>query len=278
VILDIHHRTAFHFEQPVSLEPHIVRLRPRPDASAWPRTVEIAIDPTPSVRTDYLDAEGNLVTQAWFLGPTDHLTIEARSRVETLAVDPFGYLLDDPRRTLPAPYSSDLCERLQRYRRPPADSPDAAALARSVAQIVEQRPERFPLALTLRMHDEIAIETRTDGDPYAPDATLAGRRGACRDLAVLFVACCRSQGLAARFVSGYAHVDGSTDHELHAWAEVYVEGGGWRGYDPTLGVALEDRHVAVAAAAAAGDAAPTSGTYRGTARAVLETAVSLSAV
>ena len=87
------------------------------------------------------------------------------------------------------------------------------------------------------------------------------------------MACCHSAGLAARFVSGYAHVDDHGDHELHAWAEVYLPGGGWRGYDPTHGLAVADRHVALAAAALPADAAPVSGAFRGSAGATLQTTV-----
>ena len=72
-------------------------------------------------------------------------------------------------------------------------------------------------------------------------------------------------GLAARFVSGYCSI--TTLHqanELHAWAEVYLPGGGWRGYDPTLGVATSHQHIALATAAEPEGAAPTEGDYRGT--------------
>ena len=80
------------------------------------------------------------------------------------------------------------------------------------------------------------------------------------------MAACRSQGLAARFVSGYSchHPPEVSEHELHAWAEVYLPGGGWRGYDPSLGLAVADGHVVLAAAADPAFAAPLSGTYRGT--------------
>ena len=77
---------------------------------------------------------------------------------------------------------------------------------------------------------------------------LRDREGSCRDLAVLFCAACRALGLAARFVSGYER-DASLQEngDLHAWAEVYLEGAGWRGYDPSRALAVAASHVAVAA-------------------------------
>ena len=58
----------------------------------------------------------------------------------------------------------------------------------------------------------------------------------------------------------------SADHDLHAWAEVYIPGGGWRGFDPSVGLAVADGHIALASAALPELAAPVSGTYRGSAR------------
>jgi transglutaminase-like putative cysteine protease len=90
------------------------------------------------------------------------------------------------------------------------------------------------------------------------------RQGACRDLAVLFIDACRCVGLAARFVSGYQDAYRSMGkRDLHAWAEVYLPGAGWRGYDPTRGLAVADHHVAIAAAADPQNTAPVTATYRG---------------
>jgi transglutaminase-like putative cysteine protease len=70
--------------------------------------------------------------------------------------------------------------------------------------------------------------------------------------------------IPARFVSGYlAEPDGSHDRQLHAWAEVYLPGAGWRGFDPTLGLAITDRHLAVAAGRTPANAAPIAGAFRG---------------
>ncbi|MFZ0408220.1 MAG: transglutaminase family protein [Cyanobium sp.] len=77
-----------------------------------------------------------------------------------------------------------------------------------------------------------------DGDPLTASETLASRQGACRDTAMLGVKGCQIQGLAVRFVSGDSmqHPPEVGEHELHAWAEVYRTGGGWRGYANDLQV------------------------------------------
>ena len=73
-------------------------------------------------------------------------------------------------------------------------------------------------------------------------------------------------GIASRFVSGYVYeADRQGSSDLHAWAEVYLPGAGWRGYDPSLGLAVADQHIPLAAAPEPSAAAPTTGTFRGTA-------------
>lgn len=93
---------------------------------------------------------------------------------------------------------------------------------------------------------------------------MTRKEGSCRDLAVLFIDACRHLGLTARFVSGY-HTDEPADgiRRLHAWAEIYLPGAGWRGYDPSQGLATAERHIAIAAAATPRLAALVSGTFRG---------------
>ena len=90
--------------------------------------------------------------------------------------------------------------------------------------------------------------------------------GACRDIAMLFLAACRAQGLAGRFVSGYQARSKRPERHLHAWPEVYLPGGGWCGFDPTRGLAIADTHVAVAAAPAPAGAMPIEGRFVGSAQ------------
>jgi transglutaminase-like putative cysteine protease len=125
-----------------------------------------------------------------------------------------------------------------------------------------------------RQHEKIV---RRDGPAWSPRQTLHEGRGACRDLAVLLIECCRAMNIPSRFVSGYGlRLDQSEDHELHAWAEVYLPGAGWRAFDPSLGLAISDRHITVAVGATPDSAAPTSGTFRGNAKSSLEAQIEIA--
>ncbi len=139
----------------------------------------------------------------------------------------------------------------------------------------------FLTRLTQLIPEKCVYQQRLEGMPYPAAVTLSKQTGTCRDFTVLFMAVCRAVGLAARFVSGYQEGDlENTSHDLHAWAEVYVPGGGWRGFDPTLGLAVSNRHVAIAAAANPKDAAPVSGTLQSgqQAETTLESNIKLEAI
>ena len=91
----------------------------------------------------------------------------------------------------------------------------------------------------------------------------AKRSGSCRDFATLFIEACRYFGLAARFVSGYLHCP-DTVHghgSTHAWAEVYLPGAGWNGFDNTSGIVVGEDHIAVAVTRHPADAPPISGSF-----------------
>jgi transglutaminase-like putative cysteine protease len=90
---------------------------------------------------------------------------------------------------------------------------------------------------------------------------LAEGRGACRDLAITFMEVCREVGLAARFVSGYQMADPQDEQYMHAWAEVYLPGGGWRGFDPTHAKAVDGSYVPVAASPVSSLATPIEGGF-----------------
>jgi transglutaminase-like putative cysteine protease len=114
--------------------------------------------------------------------------------------------------------------------------------------------------LNERLYEECRYIIREEGAPMPASITWSRKEGSCRDLTVLFMEVCRAAGIGARFVSGYQEGDlDSTERHLHAWAEVYLPGAGWRGYDPTHGLAVSDRHIAIAASALPIYTAPITG-------------------
>jgi transglutaminase-like putative cysteine protease len=265
VFFEIAHATTYTFSRPVFLEPHTVRLRPRCDGSQRLIRFDLQIEPTPAGLSEYLDVEGNCVVHTWFDGSTESLRVMARCEVETLRENPFDYIVHPSAARLPVEYADDLRLSLAPYCSRDSADDGVAHFANSIADEVDRQSLPFLAALNRRIFQMCQVTIREEGEPQPSEATLAYRRGACRDLAVLFMDACRALGLGVRFVSGYQEGDPEQERrDLHAWAEVYVPGGGWRGYDPTHGLAVADRHVAVAAGIRPGRAAPITGTFRGT--------------
>jgi transglutaminase-like putative cysteine protease len=261
----IRHETFYNYSGPVSLGPHALRLRPREDGAQRVLAYVLEIKPEPSLVSHALDAEGNVVGHAWFMGTTDRLRITSAAEVETLRANPFDYVPDPGFDRLPAPYPPALAHRLGAY----TDARALDATVRGFAHAVLARSGPAPIAfldeLNRAIHDRVHRTVRDDGKSAQTAAeTLALGKGACRDVTVLYMDCCRALGLAARFVSGYRR--GNTarpDRHLHAWPEVYVPGGGWRGWDPVEALAVGETHVALAAGPAQADTMPVEGMFYG---------------
>ena len=123
-------------------------------------------------------------------------------------------------------------------------SADVTANVRSWAQELSDQTNHITTDFLTRLADEIHDGFhhvgRPYGDPLSAEETLRTRTGACRDTALLFMAACRSQGLAARFVSGYSmhHPPEVSEHELHAWAEVFLPGADGEVMIPVLDLQL----------------------------------------
>ena len=265
MLFQVDHLTRYSYSRGVFLEPHVIRLRPRSDSFQRLVRYQLHIAPQPAVLSEFLDAEGNTVAQAWFSDITESLELKVSFEVETLRPNPFDYLLIGVEQ-VPVRYPDEIQMLLATSldSGPDPDGP-VARFAQSVAASVNQQLLPFLSALNQRLHQQSETLIREVGDPQPAEKTLLVRSGACRDLTVLFLECCRALGIAARFVSGYQQGDRDAERRyLHAWAEVYIPGGGWRGYDPTHGLAVADGHVAIAASARPAMAAPTSGTFRGT--------------
>ncbi|MEZ5543058.1 MAG: transglutaminase family protein [Pseudomonadota bacterium] len=262
---DIRHTTVYRYSAPVRLGPHIVRLLPRCAGDQRLLDYRCTVDPPPTRQSEQLDAAGNRVTRLWFGDSTSELRIDSASLVETRRQDPVARLLEACAQHLPVAYPADEADLLAAYGTRATGAPAVVALGETLAAAADHATLGFLDALNRHLYTGFARVIRAEGPPQPPEQTLALRQGACRDLALLFMAVCQSRGLAARFVSGYqAHAaSGSTERYLHAWPEVYLPGSGWCGYDPTHGSAVADGHVALAAAGSPGATLPIAGSFYG---------------
>ena len=100
--------------------------------------------------------------------------------------------------------------------------------------------------------------------------------GVCQDHAHIFIGAARMLDIPARYVSGYLMMnDRIEQNATHAWAEAYLEGLGWVGFDVANGISPDARYVRVATGRDYRDAAPIGGISFGTANAGLHVDVSV---
>jgi transglutaminase-like putative cysteine protease len=271
----INHVTRYTYSHAVFLEPHLVRLRPRVDASQCLPRYHLAVTPTPAGQSEGLDPENNSFSLLWFDGLHDRLEIRVSAEVDTFRTNPHEGLLVDGADRLPFSIPPHQAIPLRPYLSLEASDDDQEllrTLTRDLMDKAQGRTQDFLTQLNNWLYQSTEKVTRFEPGMQSPHETLSSKRGACRDLTLLFLAVCRRVGIPARFVSGYQQGDPDIpDSDLHAWAEVFLPGFGWRGYDPTHGLAVADRHIALAAAALLPNAAPVTGTFRGTdVKAVIE--------
>lgn len=266
----ITHRTTYTYHQPVTLAPHRLRLRPRCDVTQRLVRFSLEIDPVPIQLSENIDLDGNTVLTVWFADtPTTTFAVISDFEVETYRSNPFAFLLEDWATQLPMDYSSSLAHQLTPYlggaasNFPAGLDPIAVQLAHDLWQQTSGNTLSFLSKLNQLINHTCKHLIRETGDPFPPSLTWTQQAGSCRDMTILFMDVCRAMGLATRFVSGYQEGDPDwSDRHLHAWAEVYLPGAGWRGYDPTQGLAVGDRHIALVASPSSRHTAPISGSLK----------------
>jgi transglutaminase-like putative cysteine protease len=266
----VRHETAYTYGSDVVHSQQLLHLVPRPAPYQQCLEHSIAIAPDGFRRREELDAFGNPVTRVEAERPHRELKITTDMEVEV-----------HPRPAIPAADTLAWDQLVARFRysgRPPARDDLEAARFRHESPYVRVKrmftdyaedcfpPGRALLecaqALMTKLHTELK---------YAPGATtiatpvtevLEIRRGVCQDFAHLMIACFRSRGLAARYVSGYVRsLVGSA--ASHAWVAVYVPPYGWLELDPTNDTPVATDHIAVAWGRDFGDVSPLRGIILG---------------
>lgn len=272
MFLRITHTTRYDYSQPVSFAPHAIYLRPRETPRQRLHQFDLTISPQARrvLTTDPLD---NALDWAYFdaAAPATRLEFRSDLMVETLDTNPFDFFLKPSAINFPVAY--DEAERVALLPNLTLRTDTSATQLRAwLAQNLPTPPTdtvAYLTALNSAVRSALVYGRRDEEGIQSVGTTLARGGGSCRDYAVFFIELCRTLGIAARFVSGYLHEPPPPDMPnplppaMHAWAEVYLPGAGWRGLDPTRGIFCDDAFVPVAHAAIAESVSPTQGSFYG---------------
>ena len=278
MILKATHRTLYRYSMP-SIESHNeVRLMPLTDETQACLRFDLTVSP-PCKVFSYLEP-GGTVNYFGVRAPHPSLEIVAEAVVETHRQNPFeGLNLLNPDWDEYSPTKSqDQAEYL-------AESPyvtlhdEVPHIARHVRDISNGSVVDFLLNLAHWLNQELSYDPDATHVHSKLDEVLSLRAGVCQDFAHLMIACCRSQGIPARYVSGYLFVGGVDgmrgEQATHAWLECMLPNGQWLGVDPTNDLLVNDRYVAVHTGRDYTDVSPTRGIYVGTPATMLKVSVNV---
>lgn len=130
-----------------------------------------------------------------------------------------------------------------------------------------QDPVRYSLRLMEYIHESFRYDTSTTQVSTKAYESWPLRAGVCQDYAHIMIGVLRSQGIPARYVSGYLYVGEDSalvgDAATHAWVEVMIPGIGWIGLDPTNNVEALEQHIRIGTGRDYADVSPLQGVYRG---------------
>jgi transglutaminase-like putative cysteine protease len=212
-------------------------------------------------------ASGDEILRARFSGATERFVVRALSVVETQMAPRLQACLEGAEPELPYPVghlNGDLAGALGGWLPNGQHDPAAVDLAQEALMGSDQRALLFLSQLIEIIQDRVKYTQRHVGPAWPAGRTLKERVGSCRDLAMLMIESCRCVGLPARFVSGYHLLEPKPRrYDLHAWAEVYLPGAGWRGFDPSGKGAIDDRYVVLATSSRPPLTAAVTGSFSG---------------
>jgi transglutaminase-like putative cysteine protease len=288
----VRHETVYRYGGDVAHSHQLLHLTPRDSANQTCRSRSITLDPQPSTRREDVDAFGNCVTRLEYDLPHDRLEVLAEVDVQ----------VDAPRDVTDT--ESAAWERVRdalTYSGQPMTAADLDAcrfrMESSYVRVKQTfsdyaadcfAPGRPLLAgaesLMHKVHRDFSYEPGTTNISTSAIEAFAARRGVCQDFAHIMLACLRSRGLAARYVSGYLRTTppGSDAALLgadasHAWVSVFCPPFGWIDLDPTNDLRVATDHIVIAWGRDFGDVSPLRGVIVGGGQHRLSVRVSVQA-
>lgn len=266
MILTVSHRTTYRYDAPIRVAVQSLRLTPSDFAGQRVIAWQIAVKGGQK-GAGFRDGAGDWI-ESWSLrGPADEVVVAVSGTVET--TDLAGLLTGHRETVNPAVY----------LRETPATRADGALCALAHAAVAHTGdPLARAHALSAAVSEAIAYRPGATGAHTTAAEAMALGEGVCQDHAHALIAAARVLGLPARYVSGYlfATADGTPHEAAHAWAEIWIDGLGWVGFDAANRSCPDARYVRLGSGFDARDAAPIRGIAQGAARETLDVTVAVA--
>ena len=260
------HTLVYTYEIPVSLEDHLICLKPRSNSFQELSKFDLQIIPSSNYIFPFLSENGDDIFKVIFTGYTNSLTIKAESDIETKIHPDLYKFKNKYDLSLPLKIESNnsLIGFIKGWFPNGQHDPAAIKIAQEALVGINNNVLDFLYQLIELIKDRVKYTPRHLGPAWTSGRTLSERVGSCRDLAILLMEACRCVGIPSRFVSGYQFIDQPSDkYELHAWTEVFIPGFGWRGFDPSGCGLINHNYVALASSSKSELVAPVRGSFVG---------------
>ncbi len=252
------HKTHYKYEKPISLSPHVIRLRPAPHSRTRIDAYSLKIEPKNHFINWQQDPFGNYLARIVFPEKVTHLFIDVEVIADLITINPFDFFVEEYAKDFPFEYPEHLKKELLPYLEIENEGRLLDEFMKSLDMTTKPIID-FLVSLNTKINRYLNYTIRLEPGVQTCEVTLGNKLGSCRDFAWLFVQVLRRLGLAARFVSGYLvqlksdieSLDGPSGPQedftdLHAWTEVYIPGAGWIGLDATSGLFAGEGHIPLA--------------------------------
>jgi transglutaminase-like putative cysteine protease len=248
----INHKTIYTYPEPVSVCHNVLRLVPRDTERQLCKAVKVSIEPKPDSLQEYVDFFGNKVIYFSIEKEHGELTVMVHSEIEKFVVGRRGFVSEDVSQYVFAT---------------PMTAGGAEILAYARVSFLHGRPLlEAGMDLMRRIYTDFEFTPGFTTVATPVSEVMRERKGVCQDFAHLAIACVRSVGLPARYVSGYIETISAPGVEKlmgvdasHAWFSLYIPDLGWTDLDPTNNVLPGDQHITIGWGRDYADIAPMKG-------------------
>lgn len=259
----VKHKTTYKYDSYVSYCHNLATLKPRESEGQSLLEFLLEIVPKPSEMNDRIDFFGNTITRFSIQEPHDELQVNVESCIERDAEALAEKLASEASRAVTQEQAIEtmnlvcpICLDAKQY---VLESPLIRKIAPEIRQYgaVSFHPGRSVYDAAKELMNRIFTDFKFVpgfSDVATPLHTVfTEKKGVCQDFAQIAIACIRSQGLAARYMSGYIETIPPKGKEKligadasHAWFSVYIPGFGWADFDPTNNLVPKNQHLVVA--------------------------------